>query len=133
MTAALDTRQRIAAGFVVTVLWIACVAWWIGVPALTLWGLSQLTDDGTTHFVAGLIGVPMMLVVTAPILLWINALYLRITGAAARAAAEEEETGWRPQLRGPLEPIMFISLGVAFVALCIWFFFIAQTAPSSIL
>ena len=32
---------------------------------------------------------------TAPILFWLNGLYLRVTGVLARAAADEEETGWR--------------------------------------
>ena len=46
---------------------------------------------------------------------------------------DEEEGDWARRLRGPLEPMMFVSLAIAFVALCIWFFFIAKTAPPSIL
>ena len=45
---------------------LACVGWWIGIPfSLTLWGLGQVTDDGPTHFVGGLIGVPLMMVLSA--------------------------------------------------------------------
>jgi hypothetical protein len=132
-TVELDWQRRIAGAFVLVVLGVACVGWWIGVPAATLWGLAQATDDFATHFVGGLVGVALMMAATAPILIWLNGLYLRVSGALARAEADEEETGWRRQLRGPLEPMMFISLLVAFAALSIWFFFIAETAPTSIM
>ena len=133
MTAGIDTRERIAGMFVLVVMAIACVAWWIGVPVLTLWGLAHATDDGPTHFVTGLVGVPVAMAVTAPILLWLNTLYLRVTGVYARVMEDEEEGEWARRLRGPLEPMMVISFAIAFTALCIWFFFIAKTAPSSIL
>jgi hypothetical protein len=130
----LDTRERILGTFVLAVITVACLGWWIGVPLLTLWGLGEATDDGATHFVGGLLGVPLMMAVTAPILIWLNGLYLRVTGILARAAADEEETGgWSRRLRGPLEPLMFASLAVAIVALSIWFFFFAETAPYSVL
>ena len=110
MTARLDTRERLAGLFVLVVMAIACVGWWIGVPLLTLWGLAQATDDGATHFVGGLVGVPLAMALTAPVLLWLNGLYLRVTGVFARVEADEEEGGWRRRLRGPLEPMMFVSL-----------------------
>lgn len=134
MTARLDTRERILGTFVLAVMTVACIGWWVGVPLLTLWGLGHATDDGPTHFVGGLIGVPVMMVLTAPILIWLNGLYLRVTGILARAEADEDETGgWSRRLRGPLEPLMFASLAVAIVALSIWFFFFAETAPYSVL
>ncbi len=133
MTAELATRERIAGVFILVVLAIACVGWWIGIPVLTLWGLAHATDNGTTHFVTGLIGVPIAMAITAPVLLWLNGLYLRVTGVYARVEEDEEEGDWSRRLRGPLEPMMFVSLAVAFVALCIWFFFIADSAPTSIL
>jgi hypothetical protein len=133
MTDRLTAKERILGTFVLAVLTVACVGWWIGVPLFTLWGLAQLTNDGPTHFVGGLIGVPVMMALTAPILIWLNGLYLRVTGILARAQADEDDSGWSRRLRGPLEPLMFASLAVAIVALCVWFFFIADTAPSSVL
>ena len=133
MTDRLDTGERILGTFVLAVLTIACVGWWIGVPMATLYGLAHATDDGPTHFVGGLLGVPLMMFATAPILIWLNGLYLRVTGILARAQADEEESGWSRRLRGPLEPLMFASLLVAIVALSVWFFFIADTAPTSIM
>ena len=133
MTAGLESRERIAGAVVLVVMAIACVSWWIGVPVLTLWGLAHATDDGPTHFVTGLLGVPLAMAVTAPILLWLNGLYLRVTGVYARVMEDEEEGDWRRRLRGPLEPMMFVSLAVAFGALCIWFFFFAESPPRIII
>ncbi|MFI5122073.1 MAG: hypothetical protein ACHQJ5_04200 [Vicinamibacteria bacterium] len=126
-------RERIAGTFVLAVMTLACLGWWIGIPLLTLWGLAQATSDGPTHFVAGVVGVPLAMALTAPILLWLNGLYLRVTGIRARAEAEEDEGGWNRRLRGPLEPLMFASLVIALVALCIWFFFLAEQPPRIII
>jgi hypothetical protein len=133
MAAGLGRRERILGTFVLAVMTVACVGWWIGVPIAVLWGLSHATNDSATHFVAGVVGVPLAMAATAPILIWLNGLYLRVTGILARAQADEDESGWSRSLRGPLEPLMFASLAVAIVALCVWFFFIADTAPDSVL
>ena len=75
-----------------------------------------------------------MMVLTAPMLIWLNGLYLRVTGILRpRRGRRGGDGGWSRRLRGPLEPLMFASLAVAIVALSIWFFFIADTAPRSIL
>lgn len=91
--------------------------------------LAQATDDAPTHFVGGLIGVPVVMALFAPILFWLNALYLRVTGVIALLEADEQEAGWRRRVRGPLEPMMFTSLAAAVVALTIWFFFFAEDPP----
>ena len=126
-------RERIFGAFVLVVLAVACVAWWIGVPGGALWALSKATEDGATHFVSGLIGVPLMMAALAPVLFWLNGLYLRVTGILARLEAAEEETGWHRLVRGPLEPMMAISFVVALIALTIWFFFIAEEPPRQVI
>jgi hypothetical protein len=126
-------RERTFGAFVLVVLAIACVAWWIGLPIGTLWALSKLTDDAPTHFVGGLIGVPLMMALCSPILFWLNGLYLRVTGILARLEAEEEETGWHRRVRGPLEPMMLFSFVVSLVALTIWFFFVAKNPPHQVI
>jgi hypothetical protein len=72
-----------------------------------------------------------MMAATAPILIWLNGLYLRVTGVLARAQEDEDESGWRRSLHGPLEPMMLASLLVAFTALSIWFFFFAENPTGS--
>lgn len=129
----MQTRERIAGWFVLLVLTIACTVFWIGVPAGFLWVLGELTDSGTTHFVVALIGIPMAMVLYSPLLFWLNRLYLRVTGVLDRIDEDEEEAEWRRRLRGPLEPILFASLAIELIALCIWFFFIAEQPPRIII
>jgi ABC-type proline/glycine betaine transport system permease subunit len=125
--------DRVAAAFVLVVLAAACLVFWIGIPLAVLWGLSKATDDATTHFVSGLLGVPLAMALFSPILFFLNNLYLRVTGVLERLAEDEEESGWQRRVRGPLEPMLFLSLAVAIVALCIWFFFIAEDPPRQII
>ncbi len=126
-------RERLYGRFVLVVLGVACVAWWIALPIGTLWALSKATDEFATHFVAGLLGVPVVMALFSPILFWLNGLYLRVTGIMARLEAEEEETGWHRRVRGPLEPMLAISFAVAAIALVIWFFFVAENPPHQVL
>jgi ABC-type proline/glycine betaine transport system permease subunit len=125
--------DRVAGAFVLAVLGAACLVFWIGIPLGVLWALSKATDDATTHFVSGLLGVPLAMALFSPFLFFLNNLYLRVTGVLDRLAEDEEESGWQRRVRGPLEPMLFISLAVAIVALCIWFFFIAEDPPRQII
>jgi hypothetical protein len=122
-------RERLAGAFVLAVMALACVAFWIGVPLAFLWALSKATDDFAVHFVGGLVGVPAAMALFSPFLFWLNGLYLRVTGIAARLDEDERESGWRRRVRGPLEPMLFLSLAVALVALTVWFFFYAEDPP----
>jgi hypothetical protein len=125
-------RQRVAGFFVLGVLLVACVIFWICVPLAFLWGLGKATDDGTTHFVVGLLGAPLAMAAFSPILFWLNNLYLRVTGVLDRLAEDEEEGGWHRRVRGPLEPILMVALAVSIVALCIWFFAFAENPPRQV-
>jgi hypothetical protein len=126
-------RERVAGAFVLAVLAATCVAWWIALPIGWLWALGKMTNDGPTHFVGGLLGVPLLMALTSPALFWLNGLYLRVTGILARLQADEEETGWHRRVRGPLEPMMLASFVVAVIALSIWFFFIAKNPPHQVI
>jgi hypothetical protein len=127
------TGSRLAGGFVLVVMVLACLVFWIGIPVAGLWALSKATDSFAAHFVIGLIGVPVAMALFSPALFWLNGLYLRVTGVLARLEAEQEETGWHRRVRGPLEPMLIVSFVVALVALTIWFFFIADTAPRQVI
>lgn len=116
--------DRLAAGFVLLALVAGCLFLWIGIPALGLWALGQAVESRTTHFVAGVVGVPIAMALFAPLLVWMNALYLRINGALDPDQDEDED--YRPRLRGPLEPLLVASFVAAIVALVVWFFFFAE-------
>jgi hypothetical protein len=126
-------RERLAGAFVLVVLGVACLAFWIGIPLGILWALGELTDSGPTHFVGGLIGVPVAMGLFSPVLFWLNGLYLRVTGVLARLAEDEDESGWHRRVRGPLEPLLIVSFLVALVALFVWFFVFAEDPPRQVI
>jgi hypothetical protein len=117
--------DRLAAAFLLILMAIGSLTLWIGVPVAVLWALARVTDSSAHHFVLGLIGVPLAMALFAPLLLWTNALYLRVTGGYT---AEEEDEPPR-RLRGPLEPILAACFVAALVALSVWFFVFAENPP----
>jgi hypothetical protein len=125
--------RRLAGISVLLVMAVACLVFWIGIPIGGLWALSKATDSFAGHFVLGLLLVPMAMALFSPALFWLNNLYLRVTGVFQRLAEDEREAGWQRRLRGPLEPMLFVSLVVALIALTIWFFFIAEDPPRQII
>jgi ABC-type dipeptide/oligopeptide/nickel transport system permease component len=132
MTALIDTR-RLAGAFVLVVLAVTCAVFWVGIPIGVLWALSKATDSFAGHFVLGLLLVPMAMALFAPALFWLNNLYLRVTAVFERLADDEREAGWQRRLRGPLEPMLILSLAVALVALTIWFFVFAENPPHQVI
>jgi hypothetical protein len=119
--------DRLAAAFLLVVLALGCLIFFIGIPLAFLWALSKLTDSFATHFIGGVLGIPLVMALFAPALFWINGLYLRVTGALAEEEDWEEvddEPRFRP--RGPLEPMLVGSLIVALIAMTVWFFFFAK-------
>ncbi|MQA74101.1 MAG: hypothetical protein GEU88_07155 [Solirubrobacterales bacterium] len=125
--------ERIAGGFVLVVLALACATFWIGIPVASLWALGELTDSGPTHFVAAVVGIPCAMAAFALALFWLNGLYLRITGVLARLAEDEREADWRRRVRGPLEPMLLLSLAIALVALFVWFFVFAENPSRQVI
>jgi hypothetical protein len=128
-----ERGARLAGAFVLVVMVAACLVFWIGVPIGVLWGLGHATDSFAGHFVLGLLLVPVAMALFSPTLFWLNNLYLRVTGVFARLDEDELEAGWQRRVRGPLEPMLFLSFGIAIVALTIWFFFIAENPPRQII
>lgn len=126
-------RRRLAGAFVLAVMAVACLAFWVGIPVGGLWAFSKATDSFAGHFVLSLLGVPMAMALFSPTLFWLNNLYLRVTGVLAQLEEDEDEADWRRRVRGPLEPMLVVSFVVAFVALTIWFFFVAEQPPRQLI
>ena len=133
LTVPRDSGGRLAGAFVLCVLGLATLAFWIGIPVGMLWALGELTVTGPTHVVAGVLGVPLAMVAFAPVLFWLNGLYLRVTGVLARLAADEDETGWQRRVRGPLEPMLMASFLIALTALLVWFFVFAENPSPQVI
>jgi hypothetical protein len=132
MAARAEPRARYwaAAAIILMVLLASAFFFWLGIPLLVLWGLSKATVSTPHHFVLGVIGVPLGMAAFAPVLLWLNGLYLRVT---AMLPIEQPRPTRRGGRRGPLEPMLLLTLFVAFVAMLIWFFFFAHNPPRQVI
>ena len=111
--------DRLVAGLLLVLMALGSLWLWIGVPALTLWGVAQIVDTSGQHLVLGLLAVPAAMVLFAGLLFWLNGLYLRVV--APKRMLEDEEGELR-QIRGPLELLMGWSLGAAVVVALVWLF-----------
>jgi hypothetical protein len=115
--------DRLAAAFVLVVMAIGSLVLWIGVPAASLWAASKLSDSLAGHF---LIALPLTLaamIAWGTLLFWLNALYLRIMGFWTKPEDPDELPR---RVRGPLEPMLVVSLGIGLVAFLVWFFVFAE-------
>ena len=119
--------DRLAAGLLLVVLALGCMALFIGIPVAALWGLSKITDSFLAHFLGGLVGIPLAMILFASALFRVNGLYLRMT-VDFSDDDEWDDLDGRPTLRrrGPLEPLLVASFAVALVAFVIWFLFFAE-------
>jgi hypothetical protein len=136
---ALDSRRDLSVGdrAVAAFLWIlmavGSVAMWVGVPAAWLWVAGQITSDQAQHITLSVIGVPLAIILWARGLFWLNRLHMRVTMPRLLREIEEAPEDEPPRIiRGPLEPLMVGSLAVAILAMAIWFFFFAETPPSTL-
>ena len=121
MTGTLRLRpvDRALAGLLLVLMAAGSLWLWIGVPALTLWGVAQIVDTSGQHLVLGLLAVPAAMVLFAGLLFWLNGLYLRVT---ASQRTLEDEDGELRQIRGPLELLMGWSLVAAVAVALVWLF-----------
>jgi hypothetical protein len=117
--------DRLAAAFLLIVLAAGSLVLWIGIPFGLLWFLSHVTDSWTGHFVMGLLLIPLAMALFSAVLFWLNALYLRVTGVLHAGDEDDDEEPER-RFRGPLELFLYAGMVVAFVSLCVWFFFYAS-------
>lgn len=105
------------AALLLAVIGVGCFALWLGVPALTLWGLSQVVDPSSNGLIFfALVLVPMAMVAFAWLLVMANRQYGRVTRGRGR-------------LSSPLESMVSVSLVVAIAALVVWFLFFADSPP----
>jgi hypothetical protein len=117
--------DRLVALILVLLMAAGSLALWIVVPAGVLWTLTPLSESQSYHLLVALVGVPAAMIAFAPLLLWLNALYLRVTGGWSL----DEGEGRPRRLRGPLEPLLMWSFLAALAVLVFWYFFIPHGAP----
>jgi hypothetical protein len=119
--------DRLAAAFLIVLLAAGSLFLWVGIPYGLLWSFGRLTDSWNGHFLMSLVLIPAAMAAFAPLLFWLNGLYLRVTGVI-RPGDDEEEARQR-RVRGPLEFFLYMGMVAALIALTIWFFFYAKNPP----
>lgn len=128
--------DRFAAAFLMVLMGLGSFALWIGVPVLCLWATAQLASDSAEQLLLALPLTILAMALFGWFLVWLNGLYMRVTGVIAQYEAEEEEfgPGAAPRyLRGPLETLLVSSLVIALIAMFVWFFVFAHNpGPGSI-
>ena len=107
----------LAASFLLVLLAAGSLALWTAAPAVGLWAAGKLASSKTAHYVIGLPFAFIAMALWGLLLLWLNGLYLRVTGH------------WRPpddpdepprRIRGPVEPLLVGSLYLAIVVFVVW-------------
>ena len=119
--------DRVAAAFVLLLLAAGSLFLWVGIPCGLLWFFARVTDSWNGHFLMSVVLIPIAMALFAPVLFWLNGLYLRVTGVVR---PDEDDPGRR--LRGPLEIFLYAGMIMALVALCVWFFWYAHNPPEVI-
>jgi hypothetical protein len=118
--------DRLAAGFILVLLAAGSLVLWVGIPVGGLWFFSKVTDSWNRHFLLSLVLIPLAMAAYAPVLFWLNGLYLRVTGVLR---PDDDDDDRDRRLRGPLELFLYVGMAVAVVALFGWFFFLASNPP----
>ncbi len=123
------TLDRVAAGFILLLLGLGSLFLWVGIPFGLLWSFGRMTDSWNGHFLMSVLLIPIAMALFAPVLFWLNGLYLRVTGVLRPEDAEDDHDR---SLRGPLEIFLYAGMIMAVVALCVWFFGYAHNPPEII-
>jgi hypothetical protein len=125
--------DRLAAAFLLVLLAVGTLVLWIGIPVACLWGASKVTDSIGGHFLVALPTTLAAMGLFAWFLYWVDRLYLRVTGAYESALDDEDEEEKLRIPRGPLEPLLVVSLVIGIIALVVWFFVFAENPPRQVI
>jgi hypothetical protein len=117
--------DRTVAALLLLLMAIGSLALWIVIPAGVLLALGRVVDSATLHLGLGLILVPAAMAGFGSLLLWMNRIYLRVTGVLTRLEEDDEPH----RLRGPLEPLLLGSFMLAVLALLYFLIFIGGDIP----
>jgi hypothetical protein len=126
--------RRLTEYTLVAAIFAGSLALWLGIPALGLWLVSKLSDNGL--FVAfAVFGIfcPAAMTALGLLLGRLNGAYYRVVGInpsnrppAWRSSLSGDRSPTR-QPRNVLEVSLTLSVVIAIVAMAVWFFFFAHS------
>lgn len=131
------SRRRPAAIGLIALMAIGSVALWIVIPVAWIWIASQLSEGSNPQlgpYLLVIVAVPLSMYFVGRGLNRLNHIYGRVTGTTPTVRFQ---AAWLRSLRGEregsaprtvLDVVMVMSVGVALVALAIWFFLFAGSS-----
>src|SRR3954453_13520976 len=131
MTAGGSTGRRLAGAFLIFVMAVGSIAMWLGIPIGLVYAASRINSDGDPSmgvYVGLAILIPALLFTAARLLGRVDKLY----GDIMRGGPDKpQQPTWMRSMRGErgsthkttvLDVVMVLSVGVALLAMAVWFF-----------
>ena len=131
----MSAGDRVVAALLLVLLGVGTVVLCPGLPVACLWIASKFADSIATHFLVALPLTLASMALFAALLYRLDRLYLRVTGVWLPQWDEDDFDDDDEQRipRGPLEPMIFVSLALTAVAFIVWFFFFAEDPPRQVI
>ena len=119
---------------------IGSIAMWLVVPILWIYVASQMVDSSQPTlgpYLLIIVAIPASMVVIGKGLSALNRYYGRVTGTSTNVRVQ---LPWHKSMRGErearhpatvLDIVMVVSVGLALLAMAVWFFFFAGSSLPS--
>jgi hypothetical protein len=137
MTVATSAGRRLAGAFLIVVMAVGSIGMWLGIPIGLIFIASRINSDGDPSmgvYVGLAICIPALMFAAARVLGRIDRLYAEITNPGGD---KRQQPKWMRSMRGErgsthrttvLDVVMILSVGVAVLAMAVWFFAFAGSS-----
>jgi hypothetical protein len=137
MTVVSSTGRRLAGAFLIFVMAAGSIAMWLGIPIGLIYAASRVNSDGDPSmgvYVALAILIPALMFTAARLLGRVDKLYADIM---RQGQDKPQQPKWMRSMRGErgsthkttvLDVVMVLSVGVALLAMAVWFFAFAGSS-----
>lgn len=136
-----EPRRSLASAGLVLAMGVGSLLMWVANPIFWLWVGSRLTtttQPSMGPYIVVLAGVIATMVALGKTLGWLNRVHMRVTRSDGRMRVQAP---WLRSMRGEREPardasvldvVMVVSVGLAMLAMAVWFFvFAGSSLPGS--
>lgn len=127
--------NQVAGVLLVVLMGIGSIVLWLGVPIGFIYAVSQHVSSAQPSlgpYVLVLVGIPLTMVAVGRVLGWLNRIHGRVTGTTPNVNIRAP---WHRSMRDGrnvghprtvLDVVMVVSVGMALLALGVWFLFFAE-------